>query len=132
MQKAWAIEVQGVCSRHVRPRELAAGRALWSLRGGGWGAGEKSEGDIIKQLEDVERSTDPSEIVNLMASCQASARVQREGCKALCDLATLDASRPSVVAHGGVEAVVQAMRRHTGSEEIQEQGCLTLGNIAFR
>jgi hypothetical protein len=67
-----------------------------------------------------------------MASCQASARVQRAGFSALRDLATSDESRPTVVAHGGVEAVVQAMLRHTRAEDIQEQGCLALGNIAFR
>jgi hypothetical protein len=67
-----------------------------------------------------------------MASSQSSARVQREGCRALRDLATSDASRPGVVAHGGVEAVVMAMRLHGGSEGVQEQGCLALGNMAFR
>lgn len=46
---------EGVCSGGARAEEIAAGRALWSMRGGGWGTGEKTEGDAMKGVEVLEQ-----------------------------------------------------------------------------
>ena len=52
------------------------------------------------------------------------AKVQEKGCKALMSLALKADNAVKIVAGGGVEAIVQAMGGHRGSEGVQRDGCV--------
>ena len=52
------------------------------------------------------------------------AKVQEKGCKALANLALNADNAVKIGAGGGVEAIVQAMGGHRGSEGVQRDGCV--------
>ena len=52
------------------------------------------------------------------------AKVQEKGCKALAELAVNADNTVKIGAGGGVEAIVQAMGGHRGSEGFQRDGCV--------
>jgi hypothetical protein len=56
--------------------------------------------------------------------------VQEKGCKALCNLAVNDDNAVKIAAVGGIETVLDAMKRHTQHEGVQEEGCSALNNLA--
>ena len=57
-------------------------------------------------------------------------KVQEKGCNALTSLALDADNRMKIGAGGGVEAIVQAMGGHRGSEGVQREGCGALWSLA--
>jgi len=57
--------------------------------------------------------------------------VQEKGCGVLLNLALNADNAVKIGAEGGVEAIVQAMGGHRGSEGVQEKGCGALWNLAL-
>ena len=69
-------------------------------------------------------------VVVAMQTHAQSADVQRNGCRALCSLASGDGIRTRIAGAGGIEAVVAAMQTHAQSADVQQNGCGALWSLA--
>ena len=60
-----------------------------------------------------------------------AAKVQEAGCCALAILASENKENQKAIGAGGIEAVIGAMRRHTGDVGVQSAGCRALAKLSF-
>ncbi|KAJ1486193.1 hypothetical protein T484DRAFT_1790488 [Baffinella frigidus] len=79
----------------------------------------------------VQESKDIGLVISLMGAHESSAGVQEAGCETLANLAVDEKNEVTILAKGGIEAIMRAMGAHGSSAGVQEKGCLALNNLAW-
>ena len=70
-------------------------------------------------------------VVRVLREHQANAAVMQEACRALVNLACLDANQARIAAAGGIEAVVRVMGEHQANAAVMRQACWALCFIGW-
>jgi hypothetical protein len=86
---------------------------------------------VPAQIRTLKNEADFNAIVNLMKKYRSCPRIQKKGCAAFQDsILRNDDNHISSVVQDIIEAIVSAMTAHSNVSEVQEEGCLALGNLA--
>lgn len=70
-------------------------------------------------------------VLSVMKEALDIAVVQVQGCRGMSVLGEKDETREQILAKGGLDAVLAALRAHPSEAEVQAAGCTAIGNFAL-
>lgn len=78
----------------------------------------------------IDRIGGPLVIVQSMEKHIGTKDIQKDGCRALANLALLETSNRHIAEVGGIEGIVAAMKTYPAHSGLQEQGCFALASLS--